>query len=115
MAMGEKQVSKDIKPAPQTVSVDGFNALMAKYDINRIPKKSKINWARLLTLPSYHMFLIETGSEPQTGSIEKWALAATNDKLTNKKEKEFYQEYCDWHKAKGYWPNETPMGELLGE
>ena len=25
---------------------------------------------------------------------------------------ELYAEYCQGHAAKGYWPNETPLGEI---
>ena len=24
-----------------------------------------------------------------------------------------YSAYCAWHSSKGYWPKETPMGELI--
>ena len=79
------------KPDPIRVGVQGFVAFEAKPGANPC-----IDWSRLAELPPFGMFLAEchAGQEPQPSIA-------------------LFDEYCQWHKAKGYWPNETPTGELL--
>lgn len=81
-------VIKD-KPAPTRVGVDGFNAFEAKPDAPR----EAIDWPHLLGLPAFQMFV----NEQQRSDPPSQAL---------------FDDYCQWHQDKGYWPNEDPLGRL---
>lgn len=78
------------KPQTQGVGVVGFVAFETKPEA---PQR-QIDWARLVGLPSFQMFASE-----RRGAI------SPSERL--------YAEYCDWHSAKGYWPDECPMGYLI--
>lgn len=77
------------KPPPLRVGVSGFNA----FEANPAAQPERIDWLRLEGLPAFQMYLDETRQAAQRSA-------------------DFYDAYCRWHAAKGYWPNETPMGEL---
>ena len=77
------------KPPTLRVGVSGFNAFEAK----PAAQPERIDWLRLEGLPAFQMFLAETRQKAQRSA-------------------DFYDQYCQWHANKGYWPNETPMGEL---
>ena len=79
----------DTKPEPIRVGVEGI----APKPIELTPKP--VNWGRLYGLPAFGMFVGERycGRAPNPSS-------------------EVCADYCDWHEQKGYWPHETPMGEL---
>lgn len=79
------------KPEPIRVGVQGFVAFEAKPD----PAAPAIDWQRLSGLPPFGMFLAER--------YQSDVPAPSPD---------LYAEYCQWHAAKGYWPNETPLGEI---
>ena len=79
------------KPPTQIAGVQGFVAFEAKPD----PVAPAINWRRLSGLPPFVMFLAERHQSD---------VPAPSPDL--------YAEYCQWHAAKGYWPNETPLGIL---
>lgn len=81
------------KPEPICirVGVQGFVAFEAKPD----PVAPDIDWQRLSGLPPFSMFLAERHQSD---------VPAPSPDL--------YAEYCQWHAAKGYWPNETPLGTL---
>ena len=82
--------AESTKPPPIRVGVSGFSAFEAKPGA---PAGQAIDWQRLEGLPSFEMFLAETRQKAQRSA-------------------DFYDQYCQWHANKGYWPNETPMGEL---
>ena len=79
----------DTKPEPIRVGVDGI----APKPI--VLAAEPVNWGRLMTLPPFEMFLAERYRGRMPGQTQ-----------------DIYTEYCEWHQAKGYWPNETPMGEV---
>lgn len=79
------------KPETFSIGVPGFVAFEAKPDT----AAPAIDWQRLSGLPPFCMFLAE---RYQSG------VPAQSPEL--------YSEYCQWHEAKGYWPNETPLGEI---
>ncbi len=78
-----------MKPPTQGVIVDGI----APKPITMDPKADAIDWLRLGGLPPFEMFIAEKyqGQMPDPS-------------------RDLYDDYCQWHAAKGYWPNETPMG-----
>ncbi len=81
--------AESTKPPPIRVGVSGFNAFEAKL----AAQPERIDWLRLEGLPAFQMYLGETRQAAQRSL-------------------DFYDQYCQWHANKGYWPNETPMGEL---
>lgn len=83
-------MSEAIKPPTQIAGVQGIAS--AKQGISQ---PIQINWGLIVELPAFQMF----AAEKHSGN------AVVNDAL--------YAEYCQWHEAKGYWPNETPLGELI--
>ena len=96
-----------VKPPPQVLGVSGI----AEQPI--IIHDAKINWAKVAALPPFQMFLTERNGPNQTGkNAQEWAtqvamhLAATTSDIA------LFDAYCAWHEAKGYWPNETPLGQV---
>lgn len=79
------------KPPPIRVAVHGFNAFKSK------PSKRQQDppdWPRLESLPPFQMFLAEK-------------------RVLVKHTQDFYEDYCKWHMAKGYWPDEDVHGRLM--
>lgn len=48
---------------------------------------------------------VRTKSQRNTSDKGSFARGAGPDVLA---------EYAAWHAAKGYWPNETPLGQMTG-
>jgi hypothetical protein len=80
------------KPPPLRVGVEGFVAFESKPDA----PAPVIDWEHLGGLPVFQMFMAErhAGDDAQPSRA-------------------LYDEYCQWHADKGYWPNEDPMGRLI--
>ena len=97
----------DAKPEPIRVGVEGFNAVAARVD----PVQA-VDWERLLNLPPVQMFIADRN--PQIERLR--TIDGVRDYLLSIQGKQeadqLYADYCGWHEAKGYWPNETPLGEL---
>ena len=79
------------KPETFSIGVPGFSAFEAKPG----PAAPAVDWQRLSGLPPFSMFLAERHQSDVPAPSP-----------------ELYAEYCQWHAAKGYWPNETPLGVL---
>ncbi|QLI49516.1 hypothetical protein vBPaeMUSP25_22 [Pseudomonas phage vB_PaeM_USP_25] len=91
------------KPPTQVAGVQGFSAFEAKPT-----PRTFIDWYRLCGLPPFQMYAVErSGKSPsnQQDWMNDW-LQSHDDPLR------LYDDYCQWHRSKGYWPNETPMGEV---
>lgn len=93
------------KPPTQVAGVAGFVAFTTPADEL---KRENINWTKLVNLPPFEMFVSEQ-SGAQGSQIASW-VSTQRHRLGDDK---LYQLYSDWHKAKGYWVNETPMGEVM--
>lgn len=97
------------KPEPICIGVSGFTAFLAEPEPVR--EVVGIDWAYLIGLPPFEMYLHE-----QTGSINrKINLAWLDEQIAKQGEQVVYDDYAKWHTDKGYWANETPMGEIKGE
>lgn len=83
-----------MKPPTQIAGVQGIDATRFPVD-DVIPKRFR---DRLAGLPPFQMFAAEKRQLPAALALQDEAV----------------REYVEWHKAKGYWPNETPFGELIG-
>ena len=93
----------DTKPEPIRVGVEGI----APKPIELTPARQRIDWMRLMGLPPFQMFAAEKGAN-MSGSLGEWLKGL----ILGGGEQELYDEYCRWHAQKGYWPGETPMGEV---
>lgn len=95
------------KPPPITIGVSGFSAFIA--DPTPTSAEHGINWDYLLTLPPFEMYLSEQTGNTDRQAWQTW-LSVQKSKYGDMS---VYQAYADWHTNKGYWANETPMGDLL--
>lgn len=102
------------KPPTQVAGVTGIAAIPIVVGSGDTDKQA-INWNHILTLPPFQMYACE--KEPTL--VEAFAKHTRHERveewLHQHAPEELYASYCEWHKTKGYWPNETPMGELIGE
>lgn len=93
------------KPPTQVAGAQGFVAFEAEPS----PPPERIDWPRLCNLPAFQMYAAERYYK-SIGEIDRWLRGWSKSQSDLK---ELYDNYCQWHKAKGYWPNETPTGELI--
>ena len=98
------------KPPTQVAGVQGFNAFRTPADdIKKTNLAPKVDWVKLAGLPPFAMFASEIYGVTTSN------LTPFINEMFQKTQGSIYQEYCDWHAAKGYWKGETPMGEVIGE
>lgn len=94
------------KPPPQILGVSGIAETPIVLD------QPKINWAVVAALPPFQMFLAERDGPNQTGkNSHEWATEVAVRLATAVNDNALLDEYSAWHKAKGYWPGETPFGQ----
>lgn len=95
-----------MKPPTQVAGAQGISAPAGK---RAEPKR--INWTAVAALPPFQMFLAERGGPDPTGrNSHAWALKVATELARMVGDEALFQQYAEWHGAKGYWPNETPMG-----
>ena len=96
-----------VKPPPQVLGVSGI----AEQPI--VIHDAKINWAMVAALPPFQMFLAERDGPNQTGqNSQQWATGVAMRLAASVGDDALFGEYAAWHEAKGYWPGETPMGQV---
>ena len=96
-----------VKPPPQVLGVSGI----AEQPI--VIHDPKINWALVAALPPFQMFLAERDGPNQTGkNSQEWATGVAMRLAAAVNDQALFDEYAAWHEAKGYWPNETPLGQV---
>ena len=96
-----------VKPPPQVLGVAGI----AEQPI--VIHDAKINWAMVAALPPFQMFLAERDGPNQTGkNSQEWATGVAMRLAAAVNDQALFDEYAAWHAAKGYWPNETPLGQV---
>ena len=96
-----------VKPPPQVLGVAGI----AEQPI--VIHDAKINWAMVAALPPFQMFLAERDGPNQTGkNSQEWATGVALRLAASVGDEVLFGDYAAWHEAKGYWPNETPMGQV---
>ena len=105
----------------QTLGVSGIEP----NPIELTPEQpQQIDWPRLTERPPFQMFAAEC--EPKLARV-LIARGPSNHRterfmgseqvtawMSEFEPDDLYQQYCEWHKAKCFWPNETPIGELRG-
>lgn len=95
------------KPPPQILGVSGIAETPIVLD------QPKLNWAMVAALPPFQMFLAERDGPNQTGkNSQEWATEVAIRLATAVNDHALFGEYAAWHAAKGYWPNETPLGQV---
>ena len=95
------------KPPTQSVGVEGFKADLYASDIK------KIDWHILIHLPKFQMFCVEH-SKRSVDNVMQWIMGFVQDQCYQD-EQAFFDNYVQWHEAKGYWKNEDVYGQLIGE
>lgn len=99
------------KPPPQTLGVSGI----AEQPI-LMPTPRRVNWAQVAALPPVQMFLTERDGPNQTGkNSQEWATEVALRLAASMGDETLLDEYSAWHQARGYWPGETPLGEVEGQ
>lgn len=96
------------KPPTQVAGVEGI----APKPIVLTPESSKIDWARIIQLPPFQMFAVEICPN-LAGNFDDQGLACVHAWMAQYEPDDLYKQYAEWHLAKGYWPNETPCGEII--
>lgn len=97
------------KPPAQTVTISGgINTLGFGMGNSR----SMVDWSRVMALPSFQMFAKERSPIAPGGDELKHAMAVIQAASKAMSEQDFYKEYAAWFDHKGYWPNETPLGQI---
>lgn len=93
----------DTKPEPIRVGVDGI----APKPIELTPKR--IDWAHLFGLPPFQMYAVERARK-SPADVMAWMPGWARE---HESEQALFDDYCQWHAAKGYWPGEDPMGRII--
>lgn len=96
-------MNDSVKPPTQKVDVSGFKA--------DLYGNKEIRWNVLIQLPKFQMFIIER-SKKSYETVMDWIVDYIKSQIRDD-ESIFFDEYVNWHDAKGYWKNETVYGELI--
>lgn len=96
-----------MRPPAQTAGVQGIAA--APLTMNEPPMSTAVDWRRVVALPPFQMFAAErmrntSGKDSQEHAFDYVRAQGGGDDV--------FQAYCQWHADKGYWKNETPIGEV---
>lgn len=102
-------VAEGLKPPPIVVGVSGIDAF-AGY---REPVAPGIDWNKLIGLPPFQMFAAETFEFPADQYMQAMTYILHHNSSIPGALQKLFDGYCQWHAAKGHWPNETPTGELI--
>lgn len=72
-----------------------------------------INWLLISSLPPFQMFMHERKRpQGQVQNMFEWSVACAFSAAMEIGDEALLKEYEEWHKNKGYWPNETPFGQI---
>ncbi|WIF22022.1 hypothetical protein [Shewanella phage vB_SbaS_Y11] len=101
------------KPPTQTAGVsgiDGYGGMGEAPPEQSIPNNAHIDWFKLINLPAFEMFVAEQSGLTYGVTMSNWI----KERRATLSDSVLYDQYAAWHKAKGLWLNETPMGDILG-
>ena len=89
-----------------------------KARLAKLTAETGVDWSSVITLPAFQMFLQERrgitlydNSEPLDDDLNDSFIL----ELSGESAAALFDEYDHWHAAKGYWPNETPTGQLIDD
>ena len=96
------------KPPTQVAGVIGIEA--APVTMHEAPP---IDWGRVVALPTFQMWAAERMVRRTIHPLNANSLHHAEDVVREMGARQStFDEYAAWHATKGYWPNETPMGEV---
>jgi len=98
------------KPPPIKVSAEGIEA--KPITMNEPEPAPAVDWRKVAALPSFQMFVAEKRPCPPEEDSQRWAYEFACRWIQELGQETLLERYVDWHEAKGYWPDETPFGEL---
>lgn len=98
------------KPPAQTLGVSGIEAKPIELTPDR--PLAAINWFMVAALPPFQMFVHEQVPAPPDRDSQRWAQEYAVRRAAQRGDQDLLDEYFAWHEKKGYWPKETPFGEL---
>lgn len=93
------------KPPTQIAGVVGIEP--ERIVMNEAPATT-LPWAYIAGLPPFQMFAAELLRNTSGNDSEAHAQDFIRVKGAGQ---DLFDDYAAWHAAKGYWPNETPMGQ----
>lgn len=102
------------KPPPIVIGVQGIDASVVNTK-DPADRPESPPWFQIVALPAFQMFVEETMPEYSPWGSEQFLIGLFNQIYANHGTdgvERLIQDYCQWHKAKGYWPNEDPWGRL---
>lgn len=97
------------KPPTQTAGVTGIDAHGGMGEAPTEPANPRIDWQKLIALPAFEMFVAEESGNSDYASVTSWI----ENRRASMGDDKLYDLYAKWHSNKGYWSDETPMGELI--
>lgn len=97
------------KPPPIIIGVEGIAPKPIELTPAIVPG---INWRMVGALPPFQMFVHELAPCPPGRDSQEWAIDYALRFAGQRGDDVLMGEYSAWHAAKGYWPNETPLGVL---
>lgn len=100
----ETKTTRKKKPPTQTASVKGIDAFKPM-------GSDPVDWARLVNLPAFEMFVNEQSKLTDKTAMNDWVTS----RLSAIGDADLYSLYVKWFEEKGYWKGETPMGYLESE
>lgn len=95
-----------VKPPPQVAGVVGIAA--TPVTMHAAPS---VDWGVVAALPTFQMYATERFGRSGADSHE-WARECAEREAMRAGDDVLFADYAAWHSAKGYWPNETPLGML---
>ena len=98
-----------VKPPAQTVGVQGIEETPLTMGSGA---DMRVNWQAVAALPVFQMWVQEVVPQPGGRDPHQWAQDYAVRCAAQRGDMAVLEEYCTWHQQKGYWPNETPFGQL---
>lgn len=74
-----------------------------------------IDWRKLAAHPPFQMFVHERSPGAESTDSERLAIQYIERFVREVDASTLWQKYAAWHKEKGYWPSEDPMGDVVEE
>lgn len=99
------------KPPTQTAGVSGIDGHggMGEAPKQSIPNNTYIDWFKLVDLPAFQMFVAEQSGLTYGATMSNWI----KERRATLSDSVLYDQYAAWHKQKGLWLNETPLGKEI--
>lgn len=94
------------KPPTQTAGVTGIDG---HGGMGEAPTEPRIDWFKLINLPAFQMFVAEQSGLTYGVTMDNWI----KERRATLSDSVLYEQYASWHKAKGLWIGESPMGEVI--